>query len=152
MLIGISSVVASCEHIYVEADARPVTLEIFVKDAQGNNLLDTEWLEGKNITATFKGETYELNREEIPTKAYMPHFYGFKVSCRDLGTFMYFGELNGIYDLNDKFVIDWGDGTSDTIVIYNECRTTMNGGYDIKRYYFVDGVKSSSNKITFTKQ
>lgn len=47
-LIAISSVVASCESIGVDADAMPVTLEIFVKDVEGNNLLDYAWLDGKN--------------------------------------------------------------------------------------------------------
>ena len=57
-----SSVVTSCESIGVDADAMPVTLEIFVKDTDGNNLLDYGWLDGKNVIATFKGETYELQK------------------------------------------------------------------------------------------
>ena len=47
-LIVISSVVASCESIGVDADAMPVTLEISVNDVEGNNLLDYAWLDGKN--------------------------------------------------------------------------------------------------------
>ncbi len=151
LLIAISSVVTSCENMQVEADAMPVTLEIFVKDTEGNNLLDYGWLDGKNVTATFKGETYELQKD-VPTRAYMPHFYGFKVTGRDLGTVLYFGELDGTHDMNDEFVINWGDGTFDTIVIYNDCRTTMNGGYDIKRHYVVNGVKTENHRITITKE
>lgn len=151
LLIAISSVVISCENMQVEADAMPVTLEIFVKDTEGNNLLDYGWLDGKNVTATFKGETYDLQKD-LPTRAYMPHFYGFKVIGRDLGTMLYFGELDGTHDMNDEFVINWGDGTFDTIVIYNDCRTTMNGGYDIKRHYVVNGVKTENHKITITKE
>ena len=151
LLIAISSVVTSCENMQVDADAMPVTLEIFVKDAEGNNLLDYGWLDGKNVTATFKGETYELQKD-VPTRAYMPHFYGFKVTGRDLGTMLYFGELDGTHDMNDEFVINWGDGTFDTIVIYNDCRTTMNGGYDIKRHYVVNGVKTENHRITITKE
>lgn len=129
----------------------PVTLEIFVKDTERNNLLDYGWLDGKNVTATFKDETYELQKD-VPTRAYMPHFYGFKVTGRDLVTMLYFGELDGTHDMNDEFVINWGDGTFDTIVIYNDCRTTMNGGYDIKRHYVVNGVKTESHRITITKE
>lgn len=151
LLIAISSVITSCENLQVEADAMPVTLEIFVKDAEGNNLLDYGWLDGKNVTATFKGETYELQKD-VPTRAYMPHFYGFKVTGSDLGAMLYFGELDGTHDMNDEFVINWGDGTFDTIVIYNDCRTTMNGGYDIKRHYVVNGVKTENHKITITKE
>ena len=150
LLIAISSVATSCENIGIDADAAPVTLEIFVKDAEGNNLLDYGWLDGKNVTATFKGETYQLQKD-VPTRAYMPHFYGFKVTGRDLGTMLYFGELDGTHDMNDEFVINWGDGTFDTIVIYNDCRTTMNGGYDITRHYVVNGVKTKSHRITITK-
>ena len=151
LLIAISSVVTSCENMQVEADAMPVTLEIFVKDAEGNNLLDYGWLDGKNVTATFKGETYELQKD-VPTRAYMPHFYGFKVTGCDLGAMLYFGELDGTHDMDDEFVINWGDGTFDTIVIYNDCRTTMNGGYDIKRHYVVNGVKTENHRITITKE
>ena len=151
LLIAISSVITSCENIGVDADAMPVTLEIFVKDTEGNNLFDYGWLDGKNVTATFKGETYDLQKD-VPTRAYMPHFYGFKVIGRDLGTMLYFGELDGTHDMNDEFVINWGDGTFDTIVIYNDCRTTMNGGYDIKRHYVVNGVKTENHRITITKE
>ena len=150
LLIAISSVVTSCENMQVDADAMPVTLEIFVKDTEGNNLLDYGWLDGKNVIATLKGETYELQKD-VPTRAYMPHFYGFKVTGRDIGAMLYFGELDGTHDMDDEFVINWGDGTFDTIVIYNNCRTTMNGGYDIKRHYVVNGVKTENHKITITK-
>ena len=151
ILTVLSFAFTSCENMQVDADAMPVTLEIFVKDTEGNNLLDYGWLDGKNVTATFKGETYELQKD-VPTRAYMPHFYGFKVTDRDLGTMLYFGELDGTHDMNDEFVINWGDGTFDTIVIYNDCRTTMNGGYDIKRHYVVNGVKTENHKITITKE
>ena len=151
ILTVLSFAFTSCENMQVDADAMPVTLEIFVKDTEGNNLLDYGWLDGKNVTATFKGETYQLQKDE-PTRAYMPHFYGFKVTGRDLGAMLYFGELDGTHDRNDEFVINWGDGTFDTIVIYNDCRTTMNGGYDIKRHYVVNGVKTENHRITITKE
>jgi len=151
ILTVLSFAFTSCENMQVDADAMPVTLEIFVKDTEGNNILDYGWLDGKNVIATFKGETYELQKD-VPTRAYMPHFYGFKVNGSDLGAMLYFGELDGTHDMNDEFVINWGDGTFDTIVIYNDCRTTMNGGYDIKRHYVVNGVKTENHKITITKE
>ncbi len=151
ILTVLSFAFTSCENMQVDADAMPVTLEIFVKDAEGNNLLDYGWLDGKNVIATFKGEIYELQKD-VPTRAYMPHFYGFKVTGSDLGAMLYFGELDGTHDMNDDFVINWGDGTFDTIVIYNDCRTTMNGGYDIRRHYVVNGVKTENHRITITKE
>ena len=114
-----------------------------------NNLLDYGWLEGKNVTATFKGETYQL--QQVLTKFYLPQFYGFIVTNRNLGPMMYFGELDGTHNLNDEFVINWGDGTFDTIVIYNNCRTTAKG-YDIKRHYVLNGVKTESHRITIIKE
>ena len=151
ILAALSVAFTSCESMQVDADAAPVTLEIFVKDAEGNNLLDYGWLDGKNVIATFKGETYELQKDAL-TRAYMPQFYGFKVTSRDLGPFLYFGELDGTLDMNDEFVINWGDGTFDTIVIYNDCRTKANGAYDIKRHYVVNGVKTENHRITITKE
>lgn len=151
ILAALSVTFTSCENIQVEADAAPVILEIFVMDSEGNNLLDYGWLDGKNVIATFKGETYDLQKDAL-TRAYMPQFYGFKVISRDLGPFLYFGELDGTHDMNDEFVINWGDGTFDTIVIYNDCRTKANGAYDIKRHYVVNGVKTESHSITITKE
>ena len=142
--------ISSCESIQVDTDASPVTIEIYVKDADGNNLLEQNWLLGKNVTATFKGETYDLQTEE--TRAYMPHFYGFKVTARDLGMYLYFGELAGTEALNDDFVINWGDGSSDVITIYNDCKAKMNGAYDIKRHFVVNGVKTEDNRITLVKE
>ena len=51
----------------------------------------------------------------------------------------------------DEFVINWGDGTFDTIVIYNNCKTTAKG-YDIKRHYVLNGVKTESHRITIIKE
>ena len=150
ILTAMSVTLTSCENMQVDADAAPVTLEIFVNDSEGNNLLDYGWLDGKNVIATFKGETYELQKDAL-TRVYMPQFYGFKVTSRDLGPFLYFGELSGTEDMNDEFVINWGDGTFDTIIIYNDCRTKANGAYDIKRHYVVNGVKTESHRITITK-
>lgn len=150
ILITLPFVISSCESMQVDADASPVTMEIYVKDADGNNLLEQNWLLGKNVTATFKGETYDLQTEE--TRAYMPHFYGFKVTARDLGMYLYFGELAGTEALNDDFVINWGDGSSDVITIYNDCKAKMNGAYDIKRHFVVNGVKTEDNRITLVKE
>ena len=150
MLMALPAVISSCESMQVDADAAPITLEIFVKDAEGNNLLDYDWLLGKNVTATFKGETYDL--QTVEAKAYMPHFLGFKVTVRDLGMYLYFGELAGTEALNDDFVINWGDRSSDVITIYNECKTKLNGAYDIKRHYVVNGVKTENYRITLTKE
>ena len=150
ILITLPFVISSCESMQVDADASPVTMEIYVKDADGNNLLEQNWLLGKNVTATFKGETYGLQTEE--TRAYMPHFYGFKVTARDLGMYLYFGELAGTEALNDDFVINWGDGSSDVITIYNDCKAKMNGAYDIKRHFMVNGVKTEDNRITLVKE
>ena len=150
ILITLPFVISSCESMQVDADASPVTMEIYVKDADGNNLLEQNWLLGKNVTATFKGETYGLQTEE--TRAYMPHFYGFKVTARDLGMYLYFGELAGTEALNDDFVINWGDGSSDVITIYNDCKAKMNGAYDIKRHFVVNGVKTEDNRITLVKE
>ncbi len=149
MLMTLPFVIGSCESMQVDADASPVTMEIYVKDADGNNLLEQNWLLGKNVTATFKGETYEL--QIVEAKAYKPHFYGFKVTARDLGMYLYFGELDGMDALNDDFVISWGDGSSDVITIYNDCKAKMNGAYDIKRHFVVNGHKTKDKRITLIK-
>lgn len=147
----LSIVFSSCDGIIpmVMADADSIDLQIFIKDATGANLIEQHKLDDMKISATFKGEVYELKFADA--KVYLPIFYGFKVASRGNGEFLYFGELDGTDNFNDNFVIHWGDGTMDVITIYNNCKIRSNGAYRIKRHYLVNGVKSDGNQITLIK-
>lgn len=65
-------------------DINPLVIRFEVTDSEGNDLLDPDtennW-RGKPITATHKGETYEMNWELNSdngtfTRAYLARFYG----------------------------------------------------------------------------
>ncbi len=131
-------------------DISPVVLRVYVQNGKGENLLEQNWLDGKKVTATFKGETYEL--QPARTKYYMPYFYGFVLENWGNGQFLYFGELNGAEDINEDLIISWGDGTSETIKIYNDYKTKSNGTPKINRYLVVNGKKVDYGLVTFVKQ
>ena len=136
LLTAISLAVTSCEYIQSDTDVEAITLEMFVHDNKWNNLLEKEGFDAKDITATFRGETYELKEE---TKAYTPEFEGFIIKSNKKGRYLYFGELDGTEDFNDDFVIRWSDGYEETIRIYNKCTADLINGYNVKRTFTFRG-------------
>lgn len=135
-------------------DITPIVLHIYVNDADGRNLLDG--LEGsldtKKISATYEGEIYNV---ELQTKYYMPSFRGLVLKKDSNGNNeLVFGELDGAKNLDYvDLVISWGNGTSDTITIFNDYKVKSNGKLDITRRFYVNGKKMDSDiaKFVFVK-
>ena len=137
-------------------DIAPVVLQIEVQDTNGKNLLDPE-IEG-NITENGIKVIFEKNvylKDSIPhvsTRAYMPYFYGLKLGKNDnQGKYkLYFGEFDGAKDhYNRTFVIDWNDGTTNTITFTSTIKWKRNTP-KIKRAYTLDG-KTTKNPIVIVK-
>ena len=69
-------------------------------------------------------------------------FYGNK--------YLSFGELDGQEELkNVDLIIYWGDGTSDTITIFNHFKWKLSGEPSITRRYYVNGKQTESDIATF---
>ena len=145
----------SCSDLRTESrsdiiyDITPIVLHIYVNDADGRNLLDGREgsLDTKNISATYEGETYSV---ELQTKYYMPSFRGLVLKKDSAGNNkLVFGELDGAKNLE----ISWGNGTSDTITIFNDYKVKSNGKLDITRRFYVNGKKMDSDiaKFVFVK-
>lgn len=150
----------SCSDLRTESrsdiiyDITPIVLHIYVNDADGRNLLDGREgsLDTKNISATYEGETYSV---ELQTKYYMPRFRGLVLKKDSNGNNeLVFGELDGAKNLDYvDLVISWGNGTSDTITIFNDYKVKSNGKLDITRRFYVNGKKMDSDiaKFVFVK-
>mgnify|MGYP004560171391 FL=1 len=150
----------SCSDLRTESrsdiiyDITPIVLHIYVNDADGRNLLDGREgsLDTKNISAAYEGETYSV---ELQTKYYMPSFRGLVLKKDSAGNNkLVFGELDGAKNLDYvDLVISWGNGTSDTITIFNDYKVKSNGKLDITRRFYVNGKKMDSDiaKFVFVK-
>ncbi len=138
-------------------DIAPIEVQIYVNNADGENLIDPDAVEGlfsvDKITAEWKGETYSISSEESgpKTKAYMPVFSGLTLKADSFGKWrLCFGELDGQENIdNEKLVIHWGDGNSDTITIFNKFKWKANGNPSITRRFYLNGEKQSSDIATF---
>ncbi len=132
-------------------DISPIELYIYLTDEGGDNLLDTpeSGIDVGKILITYDGKTY--SPEIVETKAYFPIFYGLRLTSDTYGNSMLtFGELDGSEDIdNSDVVINWGDGTSDTITIFNKCRLTVSGKLNITRRFYVNGKKTESDIARF---
>lgn len=141
-------------------DIAPIVPRIYLSDGDGNNLLDPGNTENgfdvSLITAEFKGETYSVTLDAVDdgepeTRAYFPIFTGLSLHTDMYGNWMLsFGELDGQeYMDNEDLIIRWGDGTSNTITIFNSFRWKANGSPSITRRFYIDGEKQESDIATF---
>ncbi len=63
---------------------------------------------------TYKGKTYKV--EQSLLKAYMPHFKGLFVDSSAIDrSYFCFGELDGADNFDDDFIINFEDGSADTV-------------------------------------
>ena len=99
----------------------PVNLVITLSDKEGRDLLSPErrdnYFEG--ATLSFMGQTYtaqdESQHEPIAIKAYQPSIYGYFLVQQETRYCLLFGEIDGAEDLDEDIVLNWRDGSTDTI-------------------------------------
>ena len=143
-------------------DIAPIVSYIYLEDSDGQNMLDPntreESFDISQISAEFRGVTYAVDMScfneagtGISTKAYMPQFSGLMLQVDRYGKWMIsFGELDGMENIdNENLVINWGDGTTNTITIFNHFRWKVNGSPAITRRFYVDGIKQDSDIAVF---
>ncbi len=157
-LCAVSCSVMGSEMVW---DINPIVLHVYVSDSDGNNLLSEEssgsgHLDIDKIYAVFDGQDYQLSTDvdegnEPQTKAYMPQFQGLQLRTDFYGDkYLSFGELDGQEELkNVDLIIYWGDGTSDTITIFNHFKWKLSGEPSITRLYYVNGKQTESDIATF---
>ena len=125
-LISLAIVATACEEIApfgIIVDWTPVEITIEAYDAAGNSIISPEM---PGMTLTFKGTTYEVQdpaslHDEYHTKAYLAILSGLQARPLqgDQGVIekyiLWFGEIDGAVDMDEDIVLNWPDGSSDTI-------------------------------------
>ena len=125
----------------------PVTFQIRVQDAQGNDLLDpandNRWLAGTTIR--FRGIVVGLDETGITspvTRDMSVTYEGFRLEKGEDYYFLAFGQFEGATDYDEEsFVIYWPDKTYN-VITYDRRINTRKGG--AKEVWKLDGVKCSS--------
>lgn len=139
-------------------DIAGITLRIYRSDADGNDSLNpdvnAEGFDTGKVTVVWEGKTYRVEESEdsgVSPMTYLPIFYGLRLSTDNFGKwYFWFGELSGEDDIDNKdLVIDWGDGTSDTVTVYNRLKWKVNGEPSITRRFYINGVKQNSDIPVF---
>lgn len=151
----LSCSVLGSEMVY---DIAGITLRIYRSDADGNDSLNpdvnSEGFDPSKVTVVWEGKTYRMEEPEdsgVSPMAYYPTFYGLKLSTDNFGKWhFWFGELSGEDAIdNEDLIIDWGDGTSDTITVYNRLKWKANGKPSITRRFYINGEKQNSDIPVF---
>ncbi len=97
-------------------DWTPVNIYITATDPDGNSIISPDM---PGMSLTFKGETYTV-APEAETRAYAAYMGGLRAQRYD-GTDnapvyrLVFGEIDGAADMDEDIVLQWPDGSRDTI-------------------------------------
>ncbi|MDO4159764.1 MAG: hypothetical protein Q4D41_04840 [Prevotellaceae bacterium] len=137
---------------YMIFDFYPFEINIIVKDASGNDLINPQTpnnISENGIKVLYNGNVYEKDslKNEVPpmsTRAIMPRLYGLKTEKDTNGAYrLCFGEFNGegSYD-GETFVIDWNDGTKDTISFDSHISWKSKNDPVITRAVYLNGEKT----------
>lgn len=139
-------------------DWAPVTLHIYVSDAEGNNLVDPNYEQNilHGLSITYKGDTYEQvpftdESDIIDTKTYVPTFLGlFNYADANNVWYVGFGEIDGELDMDEDLTINWPDGSTD--VIHYHC-SDHRSFYKVKcnRSWKLNGEKHDGSTFCFVR-
>jgi len=127
-VVGMISATA-CEGIpgMVIVDWSPVNIYITATDADGKSIISPDM---PGMALTFRGETYSvMSQEDLQakyngsyqgtapkTKAYLAILDGLIAEpAGDEGYRLRFGEIDGAEDMDEDIVLQWPDGSMDTI-------------------------------------
>ncbi len=136
-------------------DIAPIVVQVYVNNSDGESLIDPDSQSGPydltSITAQWRDSTYNVASDEPKTKAYFAAFDGLTLKSDAYGRwYLCFGELDGEENINNEnLTINWGDGSSDTITIFNKFRWKTNGNPSITRRFYLNGEKQDNDIAVF---
>lgn len=157
LLLGMNCF-TSCENTSDDLmiwDFTPIVLRVSVDDIQGNDLLNPD-VEGsianQGIKAIYKETVYEKDSAVIATKAYMAFFEGLQTyENKDGKYYLTFGEFNGETTFDkEQLIIDWNDGTQDTITFSSKLRWKAKNDPVFDREFLLNGKDVGSKYGAFT--
>ncbi len=136
-------------------DIAPVRISFYVKDYDGRDLLSPSYEENilnNKIKVLYNGEEYPLNvdmsevdrGDDAKTRAYMPIMRGLSIDKFGNDHYLKFGEIDGAKSQDIILVVDWGDGTKDTIRVIHKFRWKNNGYPDSETDYYLNNKRVDS--------
>lgn len=154
-LLFISIMLSGCGNSGMTWDIAPVDLRIYVQDIQGNDILNEKNpnnILSNDIKLTFNGEEYPVDNDEDPlNRAYLAHFYGFKIGNTLEGKhFLYFGELDGAENWDASIKLDLGDGDIYDIEFKHNIKWIL-GNPKISNKYYLNGNKQDTGEFQIIK-
>lgn len=154
VMISLSGCNRQSEEMLI-VDWSPVNIIIEATDSDGNSIISPEM---PGMTLTYKGETYQVkklhDRNEIQTKAYLAILFGLyaePVSDSEGNTTyrLCFGEIDGAADMDEDIILNWPDGSEDTIH-YHCANHRVSPKPQCDRSWKLNGEKHEGNIFRFT--
>ena len=119
----------------ISGDVENLYVVVYLLDEEGNNLLSGE-LADNPIEAYFRGSRHvarrDVDEEEIRSllwrdKAFHDMTWWGLVLIKDASQepFLFFGIIASWEKVDDEMVINWGDGTKDSIHLFNESTPSL---------------------------
>ena len=137
-------------------DWAPITLQVFLMDDNGNNLLDPEnenYYDPSNIAIKYEGKVYRVTDPNSPqTLAYRAQFGKIFIGGVNGMQYLEISEFNATEKCEMRKVeIVWGDGTTDVIAYTNDYSVNdkyandadKNWGYTFYRQAYINGEKNT---------
>lgn len=139
----------------VEIDWAPIFMRVYLRDAEGNNLLDAEnenCYDTSKIVVTYEGKEYNIcNPYSAETSEYLAVF-GEIWLMKDVNgeAYLQIGEWDAFYKCEMCGVeVVWGDGTTDTLGFSNDYTyneeyrndSERDWGYTFIRRAYLNGVQ-----------
>lgn len=132
-------------------DIAPISPMIYLSDSDGIDMLSPadSLLDFSKVCVEFRGETYHIPEWEYGPDVVLTSRGGTKSDQMGLGLdlttdsygkwILSFGDLDGTVKIdNEDLVINWGDGTSNTITIYNDVSWEDERPV-VDRKFYIDG-------------
>lgn len=129
---------------YLIIDWAPVVVSILAYDNAGKSIISPEM---PGMSLTFKGETYTVTEY---TKEYVPYMFGLlAIKKTDGDYYLGFGEIDGAADMDEDLVLNWPDGSTDTI--HYHCSDHKNERYpSCNRSWKLNGEDHGGDVFVFT--
>lgn len=161
MIFGLCGLSACDDDSDLIVDYSPIVLQVWVKDAQGNNLLDPDnpdnildeemWIDYKNeVSVVGMGQPDPSGL----TRAYLPQWYGAYIAPAEylywdqeyfsIDNRIFIGEFDGGNNGEFNVVLTIGDKS------YNLSWTNKVNKLNTKRQFYIDGKKNKDSVFNIT--
>lgn len=130
-------------------DWSPIKLKFFVVEygLKTNYVADNYNDIIHTTSLTYQGKTYKVERSL--SKDYMPHFKGLYVDSSAIERpYLCFGELDGAKNYDDDFIINFSDGSADTV----HFKRVHKGELDVRDTWILNGNEQTNCEFILRRE